>query len=76
MGREDGIENEAAVVADLVWMGVGQLMNETVGTQESELAADGGGAPAALELGFGRGSVEQLLEVAVADADQGELANG
>ena len=74
IGREDSVEDESAVAADVILVRVGTLANETVSTEHAELTAGGRRAPALLGLGFRGGGIEQALQVFVAKTGDIELA--
>jgi hypothetical protein len=43
MGREEGVESEAPLRRNLIAMGMGQFLNNAMGSQQTELATDGNG---------------------------------
>ena len=61
MSGEDGIENEPALFADPITVGVGKFVNQSVCTEHSQLAADNGRTPALLGCIGGGLRVEDLL---------------
>jgi len=71
---KNSVDPKPAVVADQIAMGMGQFTDNTVSAKEPELAADGCGAAPGLLFGCCRFGVEQRLQIAVAEAVDGELA--
>lgn len=61
-GRQDGVEDEAAFLADLAAVGIGEFVNEAVRAQQAEFSAAGGRAAALFLLIF-RGSSSCPLAV-------------
>src|SRR5205823_13060871 len=73
-GGGDPVENQAPPVGDLVAMGVRQLVEDAVGAQQAKFAADGSRTAPSLGFGRGWGSIQQALQIPIAQAVEGELA--
>ena len=53
MGGQDRIEDEAPGVADFVAVRVGEFADQSVSSEQPQIAADGAGGPAFLVWFFG-----------------------
>jgi len=72
MGGQDRIEDEAPGVADFVAVRVGEFADQSVSSEQPQIAADGAGV---FGLVFRRGGVEESLKVPIAQAMNRELAS-
>ena len=73
---EEGGGQELALGGELVAVGLGNLLDDTVGAEQAQLPADRGGKPAGVEGRRCAGGSEEAAEIAVAEAGGGELATG
>ena len=64
--RQNRVENKAALIGYSVTVRMGQLAEETVRSQQPQLAADGGRTATLLNFGGGFSGIQQLLEISIA----------
>jgi hypothetical protein len=75
--REEGSGQELPFGAELVAVGLGDLLDDTVSTEQTELTGDLCGEPAHVRGRRGRrGRMEEAAQVTIAEASGGELAAG
>src|SRR5450759_1134526 len=67
-GGENRHENGTPDFGDLITVGAGDFLNESMGPQHSEFPADGSGAPSPLRRKLCRCAVEQPLYIPVAES--------